>query len=64
MNLKNNSQCPECAGRLKARYDMTLICIDCKAVFVPVGDGIAETELEYRKVRGGKHDSGKRIRRC
>lgn len=60
MNLKNNSQCPECAGRLKARYDMTLICIDCKAVYVPVGGGIAETELEYRMVRGGKHGSSRK----
>ena len=51
MNLKNNSQCPVCAGRLKARYDMALTCIDCKAVFVPVGHGISDSELEYRRVK-------------
>ena len=64
MLLKNNSQCPKCSGALRIRFDMTLICIDCKAVFVTVGDGIAESELEYRMVRGGKHDNSKRIRRC
>lgn len=59
MNLKNNSQCPECSGRLKARYDMTLTCVDCKSVFVPIGNGVAESELEYLMVRGGKHGKEK-----
>lgn len=55
MVLKNNSQCPECSGYLKVRHDMTLKCVDCGSVFVPVGDGIAETELEYIRVPK-KHD--------
>lgn len=55
MLLHNNSQCPSCHGMLKARYDMRLKCIDCKKVYEPYDEGVADKELKYKEV---KHDRG------
>jgi hypothetical protein len=54
MLLKNNSQCPKCSGALRIRFDMTLICPDCKARFEPYDEGMADTELRYREVKNGQ----------
>lgn len=56
--LKNNSQCPECSGALRARADMSLWCIDCHTVYVPVSEGVSDTELGYKKQDGRCIDSG------
>lgn len=49
MLLHNNSQCPSCHGMLKARYDMRLKCIDCKKVYEPYDEGVADKELKYKE---------------
>lgn len=50
MLLRNNGQCPKCAGALRIQRDALLRCNDCKSVFMPYSDeGFGENELRYRE---------------
>lgn len=51
MLLHNNSQCPRCSGALRIRFDMVLVCVDCKRRFKPYDEGVADQELRYKEVR-------------
>ena len=51
MVLRDNSSCPVCSGTLRATHDLLLKCIDCRAVYEPIGIGIADKELDYRRVK-------------
>lgn len=51
MVLQNNSPCPVCSGSLRINFNLSLQCVDCRAVFEPIGMGIADKELDYRRVK-------------
>ena len=54
MLLHNNSQCPNCHGALRIKFDMSLFCIDCGKKFRPYENGVADKELRYREVNHGR----------
>ena len=48
MFLRNNGQCPKCAGALRILYDGTLRCFDCHARYEPE-EGALEGVLAYKE---------------
>ena len=48
MFLRNNGQCPKCAGALLILCDGTLPCFDCHARYDPE-EGVLEGVLAFRE---------------
>jgi uncharacterized protein YbaR (Trm112 family) len=54
-NLNQFYACPCCKGTLERKYTkdknfLLLKCVDCSAVFEPIGKGIPCETLEYKRV--------------
>ena len=51
--------CPKCGGQIRIckSNDIILNCIDCNTFFKVIGDGNAESELEFEEVKINGSDS-------
>lgn len=47
----NHAICPSCSGLIVARQDL-YSCVDCKAAYVGVGEGIIEGEVMVERFCG------------